>query len=207
MPYQFDKSSHRYRDLETGRYVRQVDVARFVDEEVNRTEVRLKAHARLLAQGKIDIPEFQTRMALTLKESHLRVGAIGAGGTRQFTPSHYGKIGAQLKKQYKFLHGFGQDLAEGKLTPEQALRRAGSYAKSAKTSFFEAEFTSRGKYGFYAKRLLDAQSRHCESCISHQRLSWTPVKDVVAPGVDCECGGRCRCRLVYQKRTYAGIRL
>lgn len=207
MPYQFDPSSHRYRNIETGRYVRLVDVLRFVDEEVTRTEVRLKGHARLLAQGKINIAEFQTRMADSLKESHLRVAAIGAGGTRQLTPTHYGKIGAQLKKQYKFLHGFGQDLADGKLTPEQAIRRAGSYAKSAKTSFFESEFTSRGKYGFYAKRLLDAQSRHCNSCISYQRLTWTPVHSVIPPGVDCKCGGRCRCRLIYQKRTYAGMRL
>ncbi|MEH2384911.1 MAG: hypothetical protein V7K14_03770 [Nostoc sp.] len=207
MPYQFDKQSHRYRDAETGRFVKVAEVMRFVDQEVNRTEVRLKGHARLLVQNKIDVAEFQTRMALTLKESHLRVAAIGAGGVKQFTPSHYGKIGAQLKKQYKFLHGFGLDLADGKLTSEQAVRRAGSYAKSARTSFFQAEFTSRDKYNFYVKRLLDVQSRHCGSCISYQRLTWTPVKDVIAPGVDCECGGRCRCRLLYQKRTYAGMRL
>lgn len=197
--YQFDPSSHRYRDSENGRFVKVAQVTRFVDEEVNRLEVRLKGHARLLASGKIDTAEFQTRMADSLKESHLRVAAIGAGGTKQFTPTHYGKIGAQLKKQYKFLHGFGQDLAEGKLTAEQAIRRAGSYAQSARTSFFEAEFTSMGKVGFYAKRLLDAQSKHCESCISYQRLNWTLIQNVIPPGVDCECGGRCRCRLLFRK--------
>lgn len=206
MPYQFDPSSHRYRDTETGRFVKVADVTRLIDAEVNRLEVRLKGHARLLASGKIDIAEFQTRMALSLKESHLRNAAVGAGGVKQLTPTHYGKVGAELKKQYKFLNGFGQDLADGKLTPEQAIRRAGSYAKSAKTSFFQAEFTSRGKYGFYVKRLLDAQSHHCASCISYQQLQWTLVQNVIPPGVDCECGGRCRCRLLYQKRTYAGLR-
>lgn len=199
MQYQFDPNSHRYRDIKTGRYVRQVDVMRVVDEEVNRLEVRLKGHARLLAQGKIDVAEFQTRMAQSLKESHLRNASLGAGGVKALTPVHYGKVGAQLKKQYGFLNGFGQDLADGKLPPEQAIRRAGSYAKSAKTSFFEAEFTSRGKVGFYAKRLLDAQSRHCQSCISYQRLNWTLIQLITPPGVDCECGGRCRCRLVFRK--------
>ncbi len=174
-------------------------VLEVVDTEVSRLEVRLKGHARLLTQGKIDIAEFQTRMALSLKESHLRNAAIGAGGVTNLTPVHYGKVGAGLKKQYKFLHGFGEDLAEGKLTPKQAIRRAGSYAKSAKTSFFEAEFTSRGKVGFYAKRLLDAQSRHCQSCISYQRLQWTLIQLVTPPGTDCECGGRCRCRLIFRK--------
>ncbi|MEH1785591.1 MAG: hypothetical protein V7L23_08365 [Nostoc sp.] len=199
MPYQFDPSSHRYRDSKTGRFVKVADVMRLIDAEVNRLEVRLKGHARLLASGKIDIAEFQTRMAQSLKESHLRNAAVGAGGVKQFTPTHYGKVGAELKKQYKFLNGFGKDLAEGKLTPDQAIRRAGSYAQSARTSFFEAEFTSMGKVGFYAKRLLDAQSRHCGACISYQRLTWTLIQNVIPPGVDCECGGRCRCRLVFRK--------
>ncbi|MFN6572402.1 hypothetical protein [Dendronalium sp. ChiSLP03b] len=199
MPYQFDPQSHRYRDAETGRFVKYAQVLEVVDQEVNRLEVRLKGHARLLTQGKIHIAEFQTRMAQNLKESHLRNASIGAGGIKQLTPTDYGKVGAELKKQYKFLNGFGQDLAEGKLTKEGAIRRAGSYAKSAKTSFFEAEFTSRGKVGFYAKRLLDAQSRHCQSCISYQRLQWTLIQLVTPPGIDCECGGRCRCRLVFRK--------
>lgn len=196
---QFDPSSHRYRDNQTGRFVRTADVARLIDREVNRTEVRLKGHARLLIQGKIDIAEFQTRMAQSLKEAHLRNAAVGAGGAKQFTPTHYGKVGAELKKQYKYLYGFGQDLQAGKLTEQQILTRAGSYAKSARTSFFEAEFTSRGKVGFYAKRLLDAQSQHCQSCISYQRRQWTLIQNVIPPGVDCECGGRCRCRLVFRK--------
>lgn len=197
--YQFDPQSHRYRDVESGRFVKYAQVLEVVTSEVNRLEVRLKGHARLLASGKIDIAEFQIRMAQSLKESHLRNAAFGAGGVQQLTPSHYGKVGAQLKKQYKYLHGFGQDLAEGKLTKEGAIKRAGSYAKSARTSFFEAEFTSRGKVGFYAKRLLDAQARHCQSCIGYQRLTWTPIQNVIPPGVDCECGGNCRCRLVFRK--------
>lgn len=196
---QFDPKSHRYRNIETGRFVKVAEVIKLVDEEVNRAEVRLKGHARLLAQNKIDIAEFQTRMAQTLKESHLRLAAVGAGGKEQFTPTHYGKVGAQLKKQYQFLNKFGQDLAEGKLTKEQAIRRAGMYGKSAKTSFFEAEFTSRGKQGFYVKRFLDPQARHCEACISFQRLQWTLIQNVTPPGVDCQCGGRCRCRLVFRK--------
>ncbi|MFB2768576.1 hypothetical protein ACE1AT_04690 [Pelatocladus sp. BLCC-F211] len=198
MPYQFDPVTHRYRNTETGRFVKYADVLEAVDAEINRLEVRLKGHARLLAQNKIDIAEFQIRMAQTLKESHLRNMAIGAGGVKRLTPTHYGKIGAQLKKQYRYLNKFGQDLAEGKLTKEQTIRRAGMYAKSARTSFFEGEFTSRGKYGFYAKRLLDPQAQHCSSCISFQRLQWTPIQNVTPPGVDCECGGRCRCRLIFK---------
>jgi hypothetical protein len=199
MPLQFDPSSHRYRDTETGRFVRVAEVTKLIDLEVARTEVRMKGHARLLIQGKIDVAEFQGRMATTLKETHLRLAFIGAGGDKQMSPRHYGKVGAQLKKQYKFLAGFGQDLADGKLTPEQAISRAASYGKSARTSFFEAEFTSRGNVGFYGKRLLDPQAKHCASCIGFQRLQWTMIENITPPGVNCQCGGRCRCQIIFRK--------
>ncbi|WP_414755570.1 hypothetical protein [Anabaena sp. CCY 9910] len=195
----FDPNSHRYRDSETGRFVKAGDISQLIDREVNRAEVRLKGHARLLAQGKINIPEFQARMAQTLKEAHLRNAAVGAGGVKSLTPTHYGKVGAELKKQYKYLYQFGKDLADGKLTSKQAIRRAGMYAASARTSFHEAEFTSRGKVGFYAKRLLDPQAKHCDACIAHQRPNWTLIQLITPPGVDCQCGGRCRCRLVFRK--------
>lgn len=199
MPYLFDQNSHRYRDTETGRYVKYSQVLELVDQEVARLEVRLKGHGRLLAQGKIDIPEFQARMAQTLKESHLRTAAVGAGGVQGLTPTHYGKVGAELKKQYGYLAKFGEDLAEGKLTPDQAINRAGLYGKSARTSFFNSEFTSREKQGFYAKRLLDPQARHCQSCINYQRLEWTLIQNIMPPGVNCQCGGRCRCKLLFRK--------
>ena len=196
---QFDPVSHRYRNAETGKFVRQVEVTQLIDQEASRLEVRLKGHARLLVGGKIDVAEFQTRMAQSLKKSHLRVAAVGAGGLKRLTPTHYGKVGAELKKQYGFLNGFGQDIADDKLTEQQIIRRAGSYAASSRTSFYNAEFTSRGKLGFYAKRLLDPQSQHCSSCISYQRTEWTQIQLVTPPGVDCQCGGRCRCRLVVRK--------
>ena len=196
---QFDPKSHRYRNIKTGQFVRYTEVTRHIDEEVNRLQVRLKGHARLLVSGKLDIGEFQTRVAQSLKESHLRNAAVGAGGVKSLTPTHYGKVGAQLKKQYQYLYKFGQDLQSGTMSEKQIIYRAGLYAASSRTSFFEGEFTSRGKVGFYAKRLLDAGARHCAACISLQKLQWTLIANITPPGVNCQCGGRCRCRLVFQK--------
>jgi hypothetical protein len=196
---QFDSSSHRYRNLETGRFVQRDEVLRLVDEETSRLEVRLKGHARLLVSGKIEISEFQTRMAQSLKESHIRMAALGGGGLKQMTPQQYGHVGQQLKKQYQFLYKFGRDLEENKSSSVQIIRRAGMYAQSTKTSFHQAEFTARGRVGFYAKRLLDAQARHCPECINYQQLQWRLISQIVPPGVNCTCGGRCRCRIVFRK--------
>ncbi len=196
---QFDPRTHRYRDEQTGRFVPYSNVLRLVDEEQNHLAVRLKGHARLLVSGHIEVPEFQARMAQSLKESHLRMAALGGGGFKQLTNRHYGNVGAELKRQYGFLQGFGEDLAAGNLSEKQILHRASLYAASTRSSFNKAEFTSRGKQGFYAKRFLDPQSQHCAQCIALQVLTWTRLDQVTPPGVDCDCGGRCRCRLVFQK--------
>lgn len=195
---EFDPRTHRYRNLKTGRFVRYAEVLEVADNEVSRLEVRLMAHGRLLNSRKIDIAEFQTRMALSLKESHLRMAMLGAGGKKQMDAKQYGYVGQQLRKQYEFLYQFGQMLEGGTLTEEQILRRAKSYAKSANLAFRKAEFVARGEAGFYAKRLLDPQASHCAECISYQRLEWTLVNLVVPPGINCSCGGRCRCRLVFR---------
>lgn len=195
----FEVATQRYRDTDTGRFVGRGEILKLVDEEVNRLEVRLKAHGRLLQSQKIDIAEFQTRMTQSLKESHLRMAALGGGGFKQMTPKHYGHVGQQLKRQYEFLHGFGQDLQNKNLTSKQIINRAGSYAKSANIAFYQAEFLSKGKVGFYAKRLLDPQSHHCVECISYQKKQWTLLQKIIPPGINCSCGGRCRCQIIFRK--------
>lgn len=195
---EFDPRTHRYRNTTTGRFVRYAEVLEVAENEINRLEVRLMGHARLLNSGKINISEFQARMALSLKESHIRIAMLGAGGKKQMDSKQYGHVGQQLRKQYEYLYKFGQTIEGGALTEEQILRRAKSYAKSANLAFRKAEFVARGAKGFYAKRLLDPQSRHCSQCIGHQRTEWTLIDLITPLGFDCSCGGRCRCRLVFR---------
>lgn len=211
--FEFDARSHRYRNAETGRFVRYAEVLKLADEEVNRLEIRLSGHARLLNSGKIGVGEFQTRMAESLKESHLRMAMLGAGGKKAMNPAQYGHVGQQLRKQYEYLYRFGkvlegQTLTEARSSSDgifhptdfaQILRRAKSYAKSVNIAFRQAEFTARGQVGFYGKRLLDPQARHCIECISYQTLTWTLVSQITPLGVNCSCGGKCRCRMVFRK--------
>lgn len=197
--FEFDARSHRYRNAETGRFVRYAEVLKLADEEVNRLEVRLSGHARLLNSGKIGVAEFQARMAESLKESHLRMAMLGVGGKKAMNPTQYGHVGQQLRKQYEYLYRFGKVLEGQTLTEAQILRRAKSYAKSVNIAFRQAEMTARGGVGFYGKRLLDPQARHCAECISYQVLTWTLVSQIVVPGVNCSCGGRCRCRMIFRK--------
>jgi hypothetical protein len=182
------------------RFIARAEVLRLADAEAARLETRLSGHARLLTQNKISVPEFQLRMAEDIKLSHLRMAAFGAGGEKQLTPRHFGTAGQELKRQYKHLQGFGDAIAQGELSEKRILSRAKSYGMSARTAFFKAEKVTRQDNGAReAKRSLDSQARHCSSCLGHSTGGlWLPIDQVVAPGVDCECQSRCRCRIVFR---------
>lgn len=189
----------QYRKAD-GKFASRVEVLQMVDREAQRQRVRMSGHARLMSQGKIDLAEFQTRVANDLKLSHLRMATIASGGKDGLTPRHYGVAGAELKRQYRYLMSFGQDLADGKLTEKQAIARAAQYGESSRTAFFKAELVTReAEQWDQAKRLLDSQAQHCNSCLGHQRLDWVRLSEIVPPTTNCECHSRCRCRIIYRR--------
>lgn len=200
MAIEYNSGSGQYRNLTTKRFVGRLEVMRYVDQEAQRTQTRLQAQMRLLIESKIDLPEWERRMAQTLKDSHIRMATLGAGGKPGLTQRHYGAIGYQLREQYRYLDGFAQDLAAGKLTPKQALYRSGLYANSIKLAFHKSEQITKASEAFRsAKRLLDPQAHHCSSCLGYAALGWQPIEEAVSPGVSCECGQFCKCTIIYSK--------
>ncbi len=200
MELKFDRRSGQYRNLETGRFVPRADVLRLVEEETLRGEVRLKAIARLLIAGRIDLPEFQERFAEQLKASHLRLGMLSSGGKEGVTKADYGAVGKNLRDEYKYLRGFGQAIAAGELNPEQIVKRAASYGQSARISFFSVEKQSRKRNGVnQGRRDLDPQSsKHCADCLRHATHGWVGIDQIVPVGTKCLCRQRCRCRISWR---------
>lgn len=205
MPFNSEEIAYNPR---AGRYVRSDGkfvgkevIRNLVDQEQQRLQVRLQAHTRLMADQRITLAEWQLRMGESLRDSHLRVGTLGAGGRARTEAQHFGAIGYQLRRQYQYLDGFARALYEGKLTQEQALRRAASYADSINTTFHRAEQISRESEGFdEALRSLDPQAKHCPSCLGYSTYGeWKPVSQVVTPGTNCECGQHCHCQIYYRR--------
>lgn len=195
----YDRRMGQYRG-EDGRLVPRERVMAFVAEEVQRAQVELLSHTRQMAGQQITLAGWQRQMGATLKTTHLRLMALAAGGQDQLTQRHYGAAGYQLRQQYQYLDNYAQDLAAGKLSLPQALRRSASYAASAQVTFGIAEKISRQAEGFNAgKRLLDIQAKHCRSCIRHEQPNWVPIAEIVSAGVDCECHNNCRCRVIYAR--------
>lgn len=196
----YDRRTGQYRSAD-GRFLKRADVLRLVDKEALQLEVRMKGHARLLVQGKIDIPEFQKRAAEDLKLSAIRSTILGSGGRSQVTSQAYGSTGRLLREQYQFLGGFARDLADGKLSKAQAIQRASLYGASTRSAFHQAEKIARGREGFkLAKRILDAGAQHCNECLQFATGDrFVPIENIVPVGTRCSCRSRCRCSIIWKK--------
>lgn len=196
----FNPKTGRYQNVKTGRFASRADALKLVDTESARLKVRLQGHTRLLLSEKISLSDWEQRMAESIKESHLRMTMLGAGGKNRVSNAHFGAVGASLRSEYRYLHLFANQISRGELTAKRILSRAGSYAASTRKSFYKGEQLSRAIAGVkLAKRDLDPLARHCPDCLGHSTNGeWLPIEMVVVPGHRCQCAGRCRCSIYYK---------
>lgn len=199
MKYEFNDRLGRYRDTETKVMVSRATILLETEMEEARLKTRLQGLTRRLIAG-MPLDEWQRQFAQTIKESHLRMSALGAGGKDRLTNAHFGSVGGLLRKEYGYLDNFAKGIQNGEYSEKYILARAGLYAASTRKSFFKGEQIARAIAGVtLAKRVLDSQAKHCSDCPAYATSGWVPIEDIVAPGEACKCGGRCRCSIVYKE--------
>jgi hypothetical protein len=151
-----------------------------------------------LISGRIDTPTFETSLILGLKKATIRAYIVGADGKP--TAKHYGSSGLHLRQKYADIHKFVGKVSRGELSEAQIRDRLKRHARSIQTAAARSEKITKALDGFdLAKRSLDPQSRHCDSCLRYVTDGFVKLSDVVARGVNCECGSYCRCLVVYKK--------
>ena len=199
MPIVFDKKAGQYRG-EDGKFVPRITIENLITNEIVRNQRRSQALTTKLIEGDLDLDVWQQSIMQTIKESHLRLGILGSGGINNMDASKYGAIGNQIKEQYQYLAKFARSIEDSELSEAQIRMRLDQYMQSSKVTFYKLELKTRLNDGFQrGKRLLDRQSKHCPACITHERLDWVSLSEIVAPGTSCQCRSNCRCKLKYSR--------
>jgi len=62
--------------------------------------------------GRITIGQWEERMKVEIKALHSSTAVIGKGGWDEMTQSDWGKVGAAVKSQYRYLHGFAETISD-----------------------------------------------------------------------------------------------
>lgn len=118
-PWIWDEATHRYRNAETGRFIGYKTMVGLRDRFVDAQKKRAGALADQLASGAIDVYDWQRAMEDEIKTTYIDQYILGHGGRNTMTPSDWGRLGAETRKQYGYLGRFTQQVLAGELTDEE----------------------------------------------------------------------------------------
>lgn len=177
MPYSFDPTIGRYRDLTTGRLVKKSFVISKAELSIEYSKNTVREIAKALADGVIDPFEWRQIMRQQIKDEYIRQALLGAGGRDNMNPTRWGSVGGSIADQYKYLEKFYIDIVLGDLSEGQIAARSLMYINSAVEAYNRQAGITAGLLGFDEVRwVLDAGTdNHCQTCLDRAALGWVPV--------------------------------
>lgn len=194
----YDTRSGQYID-DRGSRIPRTRILAIIPREQRVLERKLEQHAVSLVNGGIDEFEWQRRVKRDLKESHLKMATLGAGGKEGITARHKGQVGAALRQEYNLLFDFRKEIQQQKLSQQKIIARTKSYSRSISQSYHRSEQLSRAQGGArLGKRILDVNAKHCRQCPAYVTNGFVPIDQVVPPGTRCDCRGNCKCIVIYR---------
>lgn len=113
------------------------DAARIVlDTLTQAANETLTALTTDLYAGAITAAEWETAVATVIKNAHVGNGIFGAGGVANTGPVEYGRMGANIREQYNYLHNFAEQIVSGDVSEAQALNRVQLYGKASEAAYW-----------------------------------------------------------------------
>jgi len=154
----------------------------------------------------ISLADWQREMKLLIKDLHVTCAVAAKGGDwRAMTPRDWGRVGAECRKQYKFLARFAQDIfkraQEGKPLTSAIAARARLYAGAARATFSRIEQLVEKALGRTEVRwVTDPLVESCPDCLELEARGWMPIEELTQfPGDgSTQCDGNCHCHLEYR---------
>lgn len=134
----WDDNVKRYRSPETGQFVGITEMNALRPVYVNQQKDILAGLTTVYEAGSIDIFTFRKEVRDTIRETYIDLYVMGAGGRNNMTPSDWGKVGAMIKEQYKYLNPFMDQIARGELSNAQITARLKMYINSANEALWRA---------------------------------------------------------------------
>lgn len=142
MAWQFDTASRRFRSTESGKYLSRQQAVALRDRFTDLAKERAAALATDLKAGTLDAAGWERSMRALAKSVHVDMALLGRGGRPQMMPADWGRVGAALKSQYRYLGAFADQA--GELTEAQVAARAGMYVAAATNTYERASAAAAG---------------------------------------------------------------
>lgn len=211
LDFEYDSNSKRFRYTQgasKGQFLSRDASLSIVNRNIDRVKENMVSLVDKLYDKKIDLDVFIIRQADYIKELHILSGIMGAGGTDKLNDSRLKQINSIIRQQYNGRdpdtgERFGlkyilRELNSEGETREKMRSRIAHYSESGNLSRQLVNQDIKKELGATeAKRSLRGD-KHCPSCIRYSTGIWAKLEDVVLPGFNCECAGRCKCIIEYR---------
>lgn len=169
----WNEATGRWRNVSTGQFVTNESVLSEVHRQTDAAQENLQRLTRNMYAGNISLSQWESAVALELKDAHLAQSMFAVGGRGNMTAASFGRVGGTLANEYSFLNGFAQDIAAGNVSEAQALDRIGQYGNATGQSYWREWQRQQDS--------IEAEGVH--------RLTRVPQDG------STDCRGKCRCDL------------
>lgn len=190
---EWSKKAARYRDPVTGRFITRNEVRGWVDKLVQQSQRRLAIAADDMRQGRTTVGQWQKIMRDEIKNTQLAAEALVRGGWNQMTARDFGRVGARVREQFKYLDKFTREVESKKqATDGRLVQRARSYAAAARVNFHESQTDQLSELGYTEEKNVLHVAEHCDDCLDQAALGWVPIGTLTPIGSrKCRMNDRC----------------
>lgn len=197
--YGYNAKLGRYVNLTTGRIVATDDIRDVVTESMMGFFRNTDGLGLGLANGTVDLEEFQLEMIRAIRNSNEAMYILGRGGVNNLILADYEAMGNKVEEELGFLDGFMADIAQGNLTVSQIQARVSLYAESSWNAYHIGEQTQNQAAGFNeTRRIAVDDGGTCSDCADYAAQGWQPLGKLPLPGKGSVCRSRCRCYVEYR---------
>ncbi len=166
-PWQWDASSRRYRNTDTGRYLSNTQMLGLRDTFSERQAAKVRALSDRVVNG-VTVAEWERDMRAIIRNSTVDQYVLGRGGRNAMTQADWGRVGRMVREQYKYASGFAQDIADGKLSAAQIAARAQLYMASSTHAYERGRGAS-----FKGLKLPQYPADGSQVCKANCKCSWS----------------------------------
>ena len=189
----FDVVSGVFRSVVTKLPIKDTTVLSKIERKISNDVKAFEEITQSLIDGKIDLGQWQRKIAQASKDAWTTTSVIGRGGAQSMSQSDWGRLGGRLRYEYARLTEFAAEIKAGNLSAGQIQFRTRLYAQASRTGYYDGHTQAMIEAGYDEESRTTHADESCPSCLHYESLGWQPVGVLPEPGVDCECGRNCRC--------------
>jgi hypothetical protein len=196
--YRWNETAGRYIDSR-GRFVAVKMVLDNLDVAIDRATENIRSMSEGLRAGQLTLAEWQLGMRDSIRIIHTTSAAAVRGGWAKMTPADWGWVGAQVKRELKYLRNFAAQVASGKQPLNGRLTaRAMQYARAGRSTAIDMYRRMMIERGMTQELLVRTAEESCIDCIGDAGKGWLPIGTLPRIG-SRTCRQNCKCYFEYRE--------